>query len=1601
MSHLPRSLLATMAPHLFLLLLLSYLSLCHAAPFALNNYFSSDMVLQRGQQAAMWGYGEPGRTVTVQLDGGQTVASGVVSETGTWKVQLPPMQASLGHTLLVSDSNSTYMLTNVAFGDVYLCSGQSNMQVALNYSWGAAEAIAAAHRYPHLRLFSVPQLISNWTLDQGGVSYSPSSWVLPAKDTLQNPKDPRDRSSFFSATCYWTGMHLYDSLNGTIPIGLVQAPVGGTSVIAWTSNDTNLVCGPLPTPYGQDNVARNWPSVEYNAMIHPLLPMRFTAVLWYQGETDWWDADRYACAFPNLIKDWRAKFGYDDASLPWYFVLIHPYQGANPISRQSQLEALKLPNTGVANAIDLGDRYGIAGDIHPRNKTYVGERLARWLRRDIYGQQVAVEGPQLLSVTAASVGPTLTLTLQYSSDSNSDGLFALATPDCSPNATNAGRCCNQLAANSVDSLITYSYPVGTTTYTSSGGIATIDATARTITVVDKPARLPADGVLALVSYAFVDFPGCALYNQHRLPALPFRMNVTVAREVAREATVLRFNNFFSNNMVLQRGPQRAVVWGYGEPGRTVTVALDAVNLPTVTVSDSGDWSVQLPASDARLFASIYATDGTTNIQLTNVAFGDVYLCSGQSNMQVALQYSFDGAYAIADAADYQNLRLFNKPPQNNTMAQNETLVSYSPDSWAIPSNTTLQTNSDWSYFSATCYWAGMHIYDSLNGSVPIGLVQSSFGGTVAAAWTSPDTNTKCGPIVPLPAGEYEDQPFNDPSVLYNAMIYPLLPMRFRAVLWYQGESDFYDIDRYTCSFPNMIADWRAKFGYDAASLPFYFVLLSPYTGRPSLALLRQAQLSAWQPGANVGVASAIDLGDKHGSAGDIHPRNKSFVGERLARWVRRDVYKQEVAVLGPESLMASALSVVMANSNSTSPSLSVKLTFPPSDMNEGLYVLPSPDCDTCCQGGAGVLLVSINDTSSGTFAIYRPAVSIDQQARTLTANITVAAAWSNQATATVWLEAEPWPQCVLYNKHGLPALPSIITVPVGGGGGSSMLRLNNYFSSSMVLQRDQQAVVWGYGEPGHNVTVYLDGQNVATAVISTSGDWSVKLPATSSSFNRNVTVSDTVTTITLTNVAFGDVYLCSGQSNMQITMNYSFGGAEAIAAADKYPNIRLFNIGQTASNTTLDEGRISFSPNSWVYPATDSLQAPWSTEDVWSFFSATCYWTGMHIYDSLNGSVPLGLVHSSYGGTVVSAWTSPDTNTKCGPLSSPGSADYDQPSALYNAMIHPLLPMRLRAVLWYQGESDWYDIDRYKCSFPNMIADWRSKFGYDVDSLPFYFVLLSPYTGANALLRQAQLSAWHEGANVGVASAIDLGDASGSWGNIHPRNKSYVGERLARWVRRDVYKQQVAVLGPEPIGLMDSNAVRVTSASSGGTTNMTVVVTYSQTDVNEGLYVLPSPDCTTCCQNGAGVLLVTIQDSGSSSAGNATYRPAVSIDDKAHSLTASFIAPFAVSDKATATVWLEAEPWPQCVLYNKHGLPALPFVTTIPLNGGGDDSSSSMWVYAIVAVVLLVAVGVVIWLVVHYGRKRRASSDAEAVGYRGVDDRRTGLLSDSDDNSTA
>ena len=345
------------------------------------------------------------------------------------------------------------------------------------------------------------------------------------------------------------------------------------------------------------------------------------------------------------------------------------------------------------------------------------------------------------------------------------------------------------------------------------------------------------------------------------------------------------------------------------------------------------------------------------------------------------------------------------------------------------------------------------------------------------------------------------------------------------------------------------------------------------------------------------------------------------------------------------------------------------------------------------------------------------------------------------------------------------------------------VKLPAVFGDNMVLQRGQTVPVWGWADKGEEVTVTVAGQK-HMAQAGEDGRWKVTLDKLAVGRPLTMTVAgSTGKKITLKNILVGEVWVCSGQSNMEMGVGGCNNAAKEIAAA-KYPDIRLFTVEKVKA----------------AQPATDvkGKWAPCSPKTVgtggWGGFSATAYFFGRQLYKELK--VPIGLIHTSWGGTPAEFWTSRkalEANPALKPLAQ-GEA-----SCLYNAMIAPLIPYAIRGAIWYQGEANVGAAYRYRTLFPAMIANWRADWGEG--DFPFLFVQLAPFNyhngGADPAccpeLWESQLLTLKSTPNTGMAVTTDI---AGDLNNIHPTNKQDVGKRLALWALANVYGRKLVYSGP-------------------------------------------------------------------------------------------------------------------------------------------------------------------------------------------------------------
>ncbi|XP_075046509.1 sialate O-acetylesterase [Mixophyes fleayi] len=392
--------------------------------------------------------------------------------------------------------------------------------------------------------------------------------------------------------------------------------------------------------------------------------------------------------------------------------------------------------------------------------------------------------------------------------------------------------------------------------------------------------------------------------------------------ISADAT-FRFASYYGEHMVLQQKPARAVVWGYGEVGAQVTISLlrgmETVSKKAVNVNgDVGIWKVALDPMDYggpyELVAQQNYKQEVTSIQLDDILFGDVWICSGQSNMEMTVSQIFNASEELARAPHYPYVRLFTAALETSD-TELEDLAKVDLE-WSAPTPQNLGHGS-FTYFSAVCWLFGRHLARRLK--YPIGLVESSWGGTPVEAWSSKTALAKCG-LSETPE-MFKSPEFFDIiagpcqySVLWNAMIHPLLNMTIKGAIWYQGEQNTgMNTDLYNCTFPSLIKDWRRSFnegslGQTDPNFPFGFVQLSTFQkGKPTdnYPVIRWHQTAdfGYAPNSmmpNTFMAVAMDLGDEKSPYGSVHPRDKQTIAYRLSLGARAVAYgEKEVSFNGP------------------------------------------------------------------------------------------------------------------------------------------------------------------------------------------------------------------------------------------------------------------------------------------------------------------------------------------------------------------------------------------------------------------------------------------------------------------------------------------------------------------------------------------------------------------------------------------------------------------------------------------------------------------------------------------------------------------------------
>ena len=339
---------------------------------------------------------------------------------------------------------------------------------------------------------------------------------------------------------------------------------------------------------------------------------------------------------------------------------------------------------------------------------------------------------------------------------------------------------------------------------------------------------------------------------------------------------------FSDNMVLQQ-QENVAIWGLDKAGTTIVIESSWGAKAKTTTANDGTWSTTLKTTKASFDKQQIVIEGTSKISLKNILIGEVWFCSGQSNMEWALKSSGNSKVNNADKylkiADNPNIRLF-----NNARASNLTPSFDAKGTWVESDKTAAEK------FSAIGYIFGSKLSEAIK--TPIGIIESSWGGTRIESWLPSEKIAKYPEIIiptVLPA-ELDKQKL--PTALYNAMIFPFKNFNIKGFLWYQGEGNVTNPKPYKDYTHDLVNSWRAQ--WNDEKLPFYFVQITPYAYNKhrnrkiiSADLLREAQVKATQEIAKTGIVITNDVGN----CNNIHPSEKEMIAERLVNFALSLQYK--------------------------------------------------------------------------------------------------------------------------------------------------------------------------------------------------------------------------------------------------------------------------------------------------------------------------------------------------------------------------------------------------------------------------------------------------------------------------------------------------------------------------------------------------------------------------------------------------------------------------------------------------------------------------------------------------------------------------------------
>jgi sialate O-acetylesterase len=352
----------------FAIAVVLFLTLALKANIRLPNVINNNMVLQQQSAVKLWGWAGPAEKIFITTSWDNKTDSTVTTRDAAWTLNVKTPAAGGPYTITFKGQN-TIVLNNVLIGEVWVCSGQSNME--MNDGWGGIPDIKAALptcANSNIRFFTIPKTTSKYPQDNCG-----GEWIACDSNTLK----------VFSAVAYFFGKKLNTEMN--VPVGLISTNWGGTPAETWTETEAINNDAELKAAAAKQQPYDWWPylpGAAFNAMIAPVTNYNIAGAIWYQGEGNTISPDTYGKLLTTMIGSWRKAWNKE---LPFYYVQIAPFTYENKfissVIREQQTKAMAYPNVGMAVITDLVNN---VKDIHPKGKRLVGERLANWALAQTY-----------------------------------------------------------------------------------------------------------------------------------------------------------------------------------------------------------------------------------------------------------------------------------------------------------------------------------------------------------------------------------------------------------------------------------------------------------------------------------------------------------------------------------------------------------------------------------------------------------------------------------------------------------------------------------------------------------------------------------------------------------------------------------------------------------------------------------------------------------------------------------------------------------------------------------------------------------------------------------------------------------------------------------------------------------------------------------------------------------------------------------------------------------------------------------------------------------------------------------------------------------------